>query len=169
MKILKVKIILILLFLILLIIPGYVKASGESATGQTSETTQTEQSDEGETTQEPAKEEKQKPSWDNFWESGAGFIKEGDSDLINEASLTNEFGGMIKVLVATAIVILISAVLIIGIKYMVAEPKQQAELKKKLVGLVIATVIIAGAYTIWSVTYNMMAGIEHEMIEKKDK
>lgn len=107
----------------------------------------------------------EKPSWDNFWKTGTGFVKAGEHDMIEEETLTGEFSGIVKILVTVAIIILLAAVIIIGIKYMVAEPKQQAELKKKLVGIAIATSIIAGAYTIWSVTYNIMANAEQQMID----
>lgn len=145
MKIFIKEIILILLIITCLVTPCI-------AQNETSNTTQYE-----------------KPSWDNFWESGAGLIKEGQKDMIGEQTLTSEFSGIIQVLVIASVIILLSATIIIGIKYMVAEPKEQAELKKKLVGVVIATTIIAGAYTIWSFTYNFMASAEQQMIQGSNK
>jgi len=75
-----------------------------------------------------------------------------------------ELGALAKILITASIIILLVAVLVIAIKYMMATSKEQAELKKKLIGLVMATVIIASAYTIWSLVYNFMAEIEKSLM-----
>ena len=104
----------------------------------------------------------EKPSFENFWESAMNFLRIGQKGG-NQVSLEEtrtEIEGLAKILVIASIIILLIAIFVIAIKYMMATSKEQANLKKKLIGLVIATVIIGGAYTIWSLVYNFIAGIE---------
>lgn len=108
-----------------------------------------------------------KPSFDNFWESASGFLKKGQDggEQIAMEDVKKGIQPLARILVAAAIIILLIAVLIIGIKYMVAQPNEQAELKKKLIGLMIATGIIAGAYTIWSTVYNIVMSLEDGLMK----
>ena len=43
-----------------------------------------------------------------------------------------------------------------GIKFIMASPEEQGKLKGQLIGLVIAAIVILGAYTIWELSYNFM-------------
>lgn len=104
----------------------------------------------------------QKPTFENFWESAMNFLRIGQEggDQVSLEETRTELEALAKILVMAAIIVLLIAIFVIAIKYMMATSKEQANLKKKLIGLVIATVIIGGAYTIWSLVYNFMAGIE---------
>lgn len=68
----------------------------------------------------------------------------GESDA---AAAVNEVGAM---MVNIAGYILVIGVIIVGIKYMMANPEGKAKLKGQLIGLLIATVVIYGAKFIWS-------------------
>ncbi len=54
---------------------------------------------------------------------------------------------------------MLGGILIVGIKYMTATPEEAAKLKTKLVGLVIAGIVIIGAYAIWRLAYNLFSGM----------
>ena len=45
---------------------------------------------------------------------------------------------------------------VMGIKFIMASPEEQGKLKGQLIGLVIAAIVILGAYTIWELSYNFM-------------
>lgn len=60
----------------------------------------------------------------------------------------------ILTMIGTGVVIICA--IVIGIKYMVASPDEQAKLKKQMVGLVVATIVIFGAYGIWKALYQFM-------------
>lgn len=68
----------------------------------------------------------------------------GETDA---AKAVNEVGAM---MVNIAGYILVIGVIVVGIKYMMANPEGKAKLKGQLIGLLIATVVIYGAKFIWS-------------------
>lgn len=42
---------------------------------------------------------------------------------------------------------------------MTASPEEAAKIKTQLIGLVVAAIVIVGAYGIWSFAYNFLSGI----------
>ena len=46
-----------------------------------------------------------------------------------------------------------------GIKWITANPEEQAKLKQQTIGLVVSAVVILGAYTIWSITLKIVSGL----------
>lgn len=76
---------------------------------------------------------------------------------------TNEFSKqlipVIRFVSTIGFIIVIIVFLVIGIKYMIASPTGKADLKGKLVGAVIAMVIVFGSYTIWSIVYNIFLNL----------
>lgn len=59
----------------------------------------------------------------------------------------NEVGAM---LVSIAGYILVIGVIVVGMKYMTANPEGKAKLKGQLIGLAVATFVIFGAQWLWS-------------------
>lgn len=61
-----------------------------------------------------------------------------------------------RVLFAIAVIVLLVVGTIMGIKYIISTPDQQAKLKQQLIGLVVSAVVIFGAYGIWYTIYKFM-------------
>lgn len=105
-----------------------------------------------------------KMSINDFWSAGWGFINHGEAQesQIYMTSFSKQIIPIIQFIVIIALISLVIAILVLGIKYMLIATTEKAELKKKLGTLVLATIIIAGSYTIWSVVYNFLAKVTSE-------
>ena len=64
-----------------------------------------------------------------------------------------------RILVSIASVILVVCYMYLGIKYMMADPSGKADVKQRLIYLVIATVLIYGGVGIFTVVVNLMNSI----------
>ena len=62
-----------------------------------------------------------------------------------------------QILVAAGNIVVVIAVVVMGIKYMVANPEDRAKLKSQLVGLAVATCVIFGAQFIWKICYSLFS------------
>ena len=92
---------------------------------------------------------------------GEDFISEGsetDLNFIDDETVAsvNDIG---RFLTAVGLTILVCVTLIMGIKYMMATPNDKAKLKKRLIGLLIASFVIFFSYTIWSTIVNQMESV----------
>ena len=95
-------------------------------------------------------------NWKNIKKQTEQFIKKGGNETFNTADNINAAA---SILTTIGVVIILSGLLIFGIKYMLATPDEAAKIKSKLIGLVIAGVIILGAFGIWQVTMNVLASM----------
>lgn len=82
-----------------------------------------------------------------------GSEQAGSTGQTEAAGAVNEVGAM---MVSIAGYILVIGVIVVGIKYMTANPEGKAKLKGQLIGLAIATVVIYGAQFIWSTIITAM-------------
>lgn len=64
-----------------------------------------------------------------------------------------------QLLVSIASVVLVICYMYIGIKYMMADPSGKADVKQRLIWLVIATVLIYGGVGIFTIVVNLMNSI----------
>lgn len=64
--------------------------------------------------------------------------------------------GQILVIVANAVLVIVAVIM--GIKWITANPEQQGKLKQQLIGLVVATAVIYGAVGIWTIVKDIMQG-----------
>lgn len=64
-----------------------------------------------------------------------------------------------QIMVSVASVILVICYMYLGIKYMMTDPSGKADIKQRLIFLVIATVLIYGGVGIFTVIVNLMNGI----------
>ena len=64
-----------------------------------------------------------------------------------------------KAAVAIASVILLIVTTIMGIKYITVDPQSKGHLKQQLVGLVISTCVVFGAYALWDFVYRIVVAI----------
>lgn len=91
---------------------------------------------------------------------GKNFIEKGQSgNKIDVNSIANIMKPVAGVLLGIGTVVIIAVGLIIGMKYMTASPDAKGKLKTQLIGLVVATIVLYGAYGIWSIAYSFMTEI----------
>ena len=94
--------------------------------------------------------------WSHISDSAQTFIERGrvqGQNYITTDSMAGLIQGLGSILTTIGVVVVLIGLLVVGIKYMVATPEEAAKLKSKLVGLVIAGIVIIGAYEIWSLAY----------------
>lgn len=95
---------------------------------------------------------------DDIKNSANNFINTGKN---NSPISAEQIGSILKPLanillaVGTVVVVVIGTVM--AIKYITASPDEQGKLKKQLVGLVISTIVLYGAYGIWVILYNFLS------------
>lgn len=102
-------------------------------------------------------------SWFTISEKAENFEKEGEKQnkVIDASDVTQ---GLANILTTIGVITVLGALLIIGIKYMMASPDEAAKLKKQLVGVVLAGVVIIGAFGIWKVTESVFSGITQSTV-----
>lgn len=89
----------------------------------------------------------------NFTEIGK---QQNKIDVNKIANIMKPVAG---VLLGIGTVVLVAVALIMAIKYMTATPDAKGKLKTQLIGLVVATIVLYGAYGIWAIAYNFMTEI----------
>lgn len=99
-------------------------------------------------------------SWDSIKSDADKFISAGEKQqLIKSSDIVQKVVPVGQMLTALGIAVLFGAFLILGIKYMKAQPEERGKLKQQLIGLVLSGIVIFGAYTIWSIAYNFFKEI----------
>lgn len=99
-------------------------------------------------------------SWDSIKSDADKFIAAGQKNqLIKNNEIIEKVVPVGQMLTAIGVAVLFGALLILGIKYMKAQPEERGKLKQQLIGLVISGVVIFGAYKIWSIAYNFFKEI----------
>ena len=96
---------------------------------------------------------------ENIQGSAKNFLSTGEKNQNNTISVSDmkeELLPIAEILTMIGTGVVIICAIVIGIKYMVASPDEQAKLKKQMVGLVVATIVIFGAYGIWKALYQFM-------------
>lgn len=97
---------------------------------------------------------------DNIMVPAMNFINKGSTNSpIDTQEAWNEFLPTAQILVVIASVVLVVCYMYMGIKYMFADPNGKADVKQKLIGLVIATVVIYGGAGIITVLINLYNNI----------
>lgn len=67
-----------------------------------------------------------------------------------QAAVTKNFMGLGQILTMVGAGVMVAVISYMGIKYLVSPPDKQAALKQQLIGVVVAGIVIFGAYGIWS-------------------
>lgn len=99
-------------------------------------------------------------SWDSIKDSAEDFEQAGNSNpLISDDKIIEAVIPVGQMLTALGVAVLFGALILLGIKYMTAEPEQKGKLKQQLIGLVIAGIVIFGAFSIWRVAYNFFEDV----------
>lgn len=93
-------------------------------------------------------------------DSGDSFLNKGmDSAPITVDEAWNKLLPIAQVLLAIASVVLVITYMYLGIQYMITDPQGKANIKQKLIGLVIATVIIYGGVGIFTIIITLFNSI----------
>ncbi len=74
--------------------------------------------------------------------------------------ITDPLLGIAQILMTIGVGVILIVGVVMGIKYMSASPEEAAKLKQQLVGLVVAAVVVLGAWTIWSVAIDIASKLE---------
>ena len=82
--------------------------------------------------------------------------KSGGQTIMNAQDTADAIEPISQLLFWAGIITLFIAGTVMGIKFIMASPEEQGKLKGQLIGLVIAAIVILGAYTIWELSYNFM-------------
>lgn len=94
-------------------------------------------------------------NWDSIRKSADDFVNAGEKQqLISTDKIIENVVPIGQMLTTLGVVVLFGALLILGIKYMMAQPEERGKLKQQLIGVVVSGVVIFGAYTIWRLVYN---------------
>ena len=96
-------------------------------------------------------------SFDKTKQQADDFVKKGEnSNLVDTSKITDIMLPIGQFLVGIGAVVVIVVTIIMGIKYMGADPNTRAKLKQQLIGLIISAIVIFGAYGIWRIVYIFM-------------
>lgn len=96
----------------------------------------------------------------NIKAEGDNFLNKGSSSTpitIDEA--WEKLVPIAQVLLAIASVVLVIAYMYLGIQYMITDPQGKANIKQKLIGLVVATIIIYGGVGIFTIIITLFNSI----------
>lgn len=96
-------------------------------------------------------------SWDSIKDSADAFENAGSNQMISSDKIIEIVLPVGQMLTAVGVAVLFGGIVILGIKYMLADPQQKGKLKQQLIGLVVSGVVIFGAYTIWRIAYNFFS------------
>ena len=85
------------------------------------------------------------------------WLDQGKSgNIVSEDKIADILLPIGQFLMGVAVVVLIVVTVILGIKYMTADPNTQAKLKQQMIGLVVSAAVIFGAVGIWRIVYSFM-------------
>lgn len=87
------------------------------------------------------------------------FVTKGGKQVedFNTKSITDNFLGLGQILTMVGAGVMVAAATYMGIKYIVSPPDKQAALKQQLIGLVVAGIVIFGAYGIWKAVIGVVS------------
>lgn len=97
--------------------------------------------------------------WSDISQQAKNWIKQGDNNLVNDDEVSKIVIPVIQLMVAGASIVVTVATVVMGIKYMVANPEGKAKLKQQLIGLVVSTIVIWGAQGIWALIVTFLESI----------
>lgn len=95
----------------------------------------------------------------NFISMGEQGGSQGKETPLSSEEISSVLRPIGEILVAIGAVVLVVVTIMMGIKYMTGNPDDKGKLKQQLVGLIVAIVVIFGAWGIWAFVYNLMSNI----------
>lgn len=96
---------------------------------------------------------------DRMQSQASGFLEEGKKGegSVDTSSITKDFVGLGQILTMIGAGVMVAVVSYMGIKYIMSPPDKQAALKQQLIGVVVAGIVIFGAYGIWSAILSVVS------------
>ena len=76
---------------------------------------------------------------------------------INVTDITDVILPISQALTTIGVGIILCVAAYMGIKWITANPEEQAKLKQQSIGLVVSAVVVLGAYTIWSIALKIVS------------
>lgn len=96
--------------------------------------------------------------------SASSFVSKGqekaeDGNGLNGVTntITKNFSGLGQLLTMVGAGVMVAVVSYMGIQYIMAPPDKQAALKQQLIGVVVAGIVIFGAYGIWKAVLGVVS------------
>lgn len=96
-------------------------------------------------------------------DQATSWINNGEElgkNILPSSDLQKTFVPIGQVLVAVATIVVLVVTIIMGIKYITANPEEKGKLKQQLIGLVVSIVVIYGAVGIWNLVQNIMKSLD---------
>ena len=90
----------------------------------------------------------------SFIDKGKGLF---DSAGISTGSLTQPIKPIAQALRTIGIGIILCIGAFMGIKWVTAKPDEQAKLKQQSIGLLVAAIVVIGAFTIWEIVLKIVS------------
>lgn len=99
------------------------------------------------------------PSLDSVTSEATGFIESGKNQVagISTSEIINVLKPIASALRTIGIGIILCIGAFMGIKWVTAKPDEVAKLKGQSIGLLIAAIVVIGAYTIWSIALKIVS------------
>ncbi len=97
---------------------------------------------------------------DDIINRGDNFVNQGDpNNAISENNVKEVSDGIFAIVVVIGIVVAIVAAVVIGVQFVTASVEEKAQLKEKLIPLLVGAAIIFGAVGIWRLVVNILQGV----------
>ena len=97
---------------------------------------------------------------DDIINRGDDFVNQGDpNNVIVEDNVKDVSEGIFAIVLVIGIIVAIIATIIIGMQFVTASVAEKAQLKEKLIPLLIGAAIIFGAVGIWRLVVNILQDI----------
>lgn len=97
---------------------------------------------------------------DDIINRGDNFVNQGDpNNAILENNVKEVSDGIFAIVVVIGIVVAIVAAVVIGMQFVTASVAEKAQLKEKLIPLLVGAAIIFGAVGIWRLVVNILQGV----------
>ena len=84
------------------------------------------------------------------------FLKDGQTNQVNESGLKNVSDLIYNILLAAAIVLAVILGIVIGIQLMTASIEEKAKVKEFLMAYVVGCIVVFGAFGIWKIAVNIL-------------
>lgn len=102
--------------------------------------------------------------WDNIQDQVSQFENAGkpvdaDDPRIESQQIADIAIPIFQFMISIATIVVTIVTVVMGIKYMVANPEGKAKLKQQLIGLVISAIVIWGAQGIWAIMTKFLENI----------
>ena len=90
-----------------------------------------------------------------FMDKAGQLVSQGGASDSVVTSVTSQLVTIGQILTYVGVGVLVAVTAYLGVQYIISSPDKQAVLKEKLIGVVVAGVVIFGSYKIWNSVVDM--------------